>query len=242
MSTSGYAAASSSRRACETSATASSAAARPPASSPPRSASPIRPPPTISSARSSGSRRIRPQTTHAAGASGTRPIAAHDRMVGRRSRPGAWRAYLRQMRTSIPLIAIAALLLIVGYLLGSRSSDGMVDIASEPAPNAAPPAAERAERPRRGDTERFRRGAAGDEPGGVLGADRERARRCRHDTERQSELLEERVSRLPPRQIVRFQETRRQMDARAYTWDIWGAAYVSRTAARTTASATSAPT
>ena len=46
------------------------------------------------------------------------------------------------------------------------------------------------------------------------------------DTERQSELLEERVSRLPPREIVRFQETRRQMDAQAYTWDIWGAAYV----------------
>ena len=47
-----------------------------------------------------------------------------------------------------------------------------------------------------------------------------------NDTERQSELLEERLSKFPPRQIVRFQQIRRQMDERAYTWDIWGAAYV----------------
>ena len=46
------------------------------------------------------------------------------------------------------------------------------------------------------------------------------------DTERRSELLEERLSKLPPREIVRFQQIRRQMDERAYTWDIWGAAYV----------------
>ena len=47
-----------------------------------------------------------------------------------------------------------------------------------------------------------------------------------NDTERQSELLEERLSKLPPAQIVRFQQIRRQMDERAYSWDIWGAAYV----------------
>ena len=46
------------------------------------------------------------------------------------------------------------------------------------------------------------------------------------DTERQSELLEERLSELPPPQIVRFHQIRRQMDEQAFTWDIWGAAYV----------------
>ena len=47
-----------------------------------------------------------------------------------------------------------------------------------------------------------------------------------NDTGRQSELLEERLSGLPPEQIVTFQRTREGLDRRAYTWDIWGAAYV----------------
>ena len=46
------------------------------------------------------------------------------------------------------------------------------------------------------------------------------------DTAQQSELLEERLSRLPPQQIVDFARFRRQLDERAYTWDIWGAAYL----------------
>ena len=47
-----------------------------------------------------------------------------------------------------------------------------------------------------------------------------------NDTGRQSELLEERLSKLPPEQIVSFARLRRRLDERAYTWDIWGAAYV----------------
>ena len=46
------------------------------------------------------------------------------------------------------------------------------------------------------------------------------------DTGRQSELLEERLSRLPPEQIVDFQQIREGLDRQAYSWDIWGAAYV----------------
>jgi hypothetical protein len=46
------------------------------------------------------------------------------------------------------------------------------------------------------------------------------------DTERQSGLLEERLSRLPPRAIADFQRIRRRLEKRAYTWDLWGAAYV----------------
>jgi Protein of unknown function (DUF4240) len=47
-----------------------------------------------------------------------------------------------------------------------------------------------------------------------------------NDTGRQSELLEERLRKLPPEQIVEFQDIRHRLDERAYTWDLWGAAYV----------------
>lgn len=119
------------------------------------------------------------------------------------------------------LVAIAALLLAIGYLLGMRGSDGTADKASEPAGNAALPAAD------------IPSDSAADIPSdsaaGVPAFWRriESARAdADNDTERQSELLEERLSKLPPRQIVRFQQIRRQMDERAYTWDIWGAAFV----------------
>jgi hypothetical protein len=46
------------------------------------------------------------------------------------------------------------------------------------------------------------------------------------DTERQSELLEERLRQLPAQQIAAFARIRRALDRRAYTWDVWGAAYV----------------
>jgi len=45
-----------------------------------------------------------------------------------------------------------------------------------------------------------------------------------NDTGRQSELLDERLRRLSPRQIVRFSQTRKELDRRAYTWSMWGAA------------------
>jgi uncharacterized protein DUF4240 len=47
-----------------------------------------------------------------------------------------------------------------------------------------------------------------------------------NDTGRQSELLEERLSHLPAEQIVDFARTRRRLDERLYSWDVWGAAYV----------------
>ena len=47
-----------------------------------------------------------------------------------------------------------------------------------------------------------------------------------NDTGRQSELLEERLSRLPAKQIAEFQRIRHGLDQQAYTWDVWGAAYV----------------
>ena len=47
-----------------------------------------------------------------------------------------------------------------------------------------------------------------------------------NDTGRQSELLEERLRRLPARQIADFGRMRHQLDRRGYTWNLWGAAYV----------------
>ena len=47
-----------------------------------------------------------------------------------------------------------------------------------------------------------------------------------NDTGRQSELLEQRLSKLPAQQIVAFQRIRHRLDQRAYTWDLWGAAFV----------------
>jgi Protein of unknown function (DUF4240) len=46
------------------------------------------------------------------------------------------------------------------------------------------------------------------------------------DTSRQSELLKERLTRLPPHAIVELARTRRRLDRRAYTWSLWGAAAI----------------
>jgi hypothetical protein len=122
------------------------------------------------------------------------------------------------VKTGTRLVAIATLLLVAGYLLGTRDSCGTAHEASVAAGNASPPAA----------------GTAGDTAAAAPVMSRaafwrtiESARAdADNNTERQSELLEERLSKLPPQQIVQFERIRRQMDERAYTWEIWGAAFV----------------
>ena len=47
-----------------------------------------------------------------------------------------------------------------------------------------------------------------------------------NNTGRQSELLKERLTHLSPAQIVDFARIRHQLDQAAYTYDLWGAAYV----------------
>lgn len=47
-----------------------------------------------------------------------------------------------------------------------------------------------------------------------------------NDTGKQSELLKERLTQLSPAAIVEFARIRRRLDERAYTWNLWGAAYV----------------
>jgi hypothetical protein len=46
------------------------------------------------------------------------------------------------------------------------------------------------------------------------------------DTGEQSQLLEERLSKLSPQAILGFERIRHGLDKGAYTWDMWGAAYV----------------
>jgi hypothetical protein len=47
-----------------------------------------------------------------------------------------------------------------------------------------------------------------------------------NDTGRQSQLLEQRLAQLSPQAIVEFARIRHRLDQRAYTWSLWGAAYV----------------
>jgi hypothetical protein len=47
-----------------------------------------------------------------------------------------------------------------------------------------------------------------------------------NDTARQSELLKERLTQLSPQAIIEFARIRHRLDQRAYTWSLWGAAYV----------------
>jgi Protein of unknown function (DUF4240) len=47
-----------------------------------------------------------------------------------------------------------------------------------------------------------------------------------NDTSRQSELLKERLSKLAPQAIIDFARIRQRLDRGAYTWNLWGAAYV----------------
>jgi len=125
-----------------------------------------------------------------------------------------------QVLVNARLVAIAALVLATGYLLGTRGSEGTADNASAPAADVASDAV--GGRP----TDRAEAAAPAMNGAAFWGLIESARADADNDTERQSELLEERLSKLPPRQIVRFQQIRRQMDERAYTWDIWGAAYV----------------
>jgi hypothetical protein len=126
---------------------------------------------------------------------------------------------------SIRLAAFAALLVAIGYLAGTLGSGGTADNASDPVRSAAAPARNAA--PSAAETPSDSAAAPPAMNRAAFWGLVESARAdAGSDTERQSDLLEERLSKLPPRQIARFQQIRRQMDKQAYTWDIRGAAYV----------------
>ena len=45
-------------------------------------------------------------------------------------------------------------------------------------------------------------------------------------TDKQSDVIEQRLRRLPPGQIAEFERIRQELDRQAYTYELWGAAYV----------------
>ena len=116
------------------------------------------------------------------------------------------------------LAAAAILLLVVVFLVGrgtgSTPADPQPGTASPPAsaPNAGDPRVPTAS----GQMDQAAFWALIDSTRQTAG----------NDTGRQSELLEERLSRLAPQAIVDFQSIRHRLDERAYTWDLWAAAYV----------------
>ena len=116
---------------------------------------------------------------------------------------------------TIGVIALVAAALVAAYALGSSR-----DSAQEPRVSGAPAAATPAET-----------APAASAPAGMdesafwqLSADTRSA--AGNDTSRQSELLKERLSQLPPQQIADFGRIRHGLDQQAYSWEIWGAAYV----------------
>ena len=124
------------------------------------------------------------------------------------------------MRLINGLLVVAVAALVVGYLLGSRPQAATTTAPPQKASELSQiaPASEAPETSA-GTRARFDERAFWD----LVSQTRADAG---SDTGRQSELLEERLSRLPARQIVDFQRIRRRLDEGAYTWDLWGAAYV----------------
>lgn len=113
------------------------------------------------------------------------------------------------------VVALVILALLIGYGLG-RDDDTEPGAAAPPAPAPAPQA-----RP-----DSATRAPSKTSDLGLWQLVQETRESAGDDTERQSELLEERLSRLPAQQIVEFQRARHRLDQQAYSWDMWGAAYV----------------
>jgi hypothetical protein len=117
-------------------------------------------------------------------------------------------------RTSSALLAVAIVALAGAYGLGARRAVTETPTAPQTTAMAAPQTTAAAPAAGAMDAATFWR----------LVADTRAA--AGNDTGRQSELLDARLRRLPAEQIAAFARIRRGLDRRAYTWDVWGAAYV----------------
>jgi hypothetical protein len=114
---------------------------------------------------------------------------------------------LRAAQAFVGLVAVA---LLAGC--GSGPDDARPVASAAPAPAPASPQAA-ADAPRMDDAAFWQliadtRAAAG------------------NATDKQSDLLEQRLRRLPADQIAQFERIRQGLDRQAYTYELWGAAYV----------------
>jgi hypothetical protein len=122
------------------------------------------------------------------------------------------------MRTAIAVLVAVTVGVVVGIsLAGSRGGTGPAHpaakaLAAAPAAAAAPAPAP-AVQARVDEAEFWQLTAATRRDAG-------------NDTGRQSELLQDRLSKLSPKAIVEFARIRRRLDQQAFTWDLWAAAYV----------------
>jgi hypothetical protein len=113
------------------------------------------------------------------------------------------------LKPTTGLLALVLVALVAGYLVGSGGDDSTPPAGAGSAPTRSAAAAQ----PAMAETSFWQ-----------LIADTRQA--AGGDTEGQSELLEEKLSRLPGEQIAEFQRIRHRLDEQAYSWDLWGAAYV----------------
>ena len=123
------------------------------------------------------------------------------------------------MSTAV-VIVVAIAALVVAYALGTSRDAPRLDRSRRRRP------------PRGGESLPAAKDVPAEEPSAATGTAAfwqliaDTRQEAGNDTGRQSELLEERLSRLPAQQIVDFARMRRGLDERLYSWDIWGAAYV----------------
>jgi hypothetical protein len=125
-----------------------------------------------------------------------------------------WQRYMPTLALAA-VVAVVLFALLIGYRLGT-GRDSAPEAAAPQAPVALETPGDRSASPEPAHAENARFWSLIDDTRDAAG----------NDTGRQSELLEERLSQLPPQQIVDFQRLRHRLDQRAYTWDLWGAAYV----------------
>ena len=130
------------------------------------------------------------------------------------------------MRKLVVLLPALVGLIAIAYAVGLRSQDSagtpdraavtaLPTPASTPAPSGTAPAAPAVPAiPGHMDARAF---------WGLMARSRAAAG---NDTGRQSQLLERQVGALPPAQAAEFERLRHGFDRKAYTWDLWGAAYV----------------
>ncbi len=134
--------------------------------------------------------------------------------------------------TSLALLAVAIVAIVGAYLVGARRAANEAPVAPQTAAaTAVATVAPQTEAPAAEATAAPEKTPAPAAPGVMDEAAfwrliAETRGAADNDTGRQSELLETRLRELPPEQIAAFEQIRRGLDRGAYTWDVWGAAYV----------------
>jgi len=123
----------------------------------------------------------------------------------------------------VPVVVAALVILAIGYAVGMRGN-GSDD--RQPAADATAGTEAQAQAPAPPRPEDAPAAPAGMNAAAFWQLTADTRAEADNNTERQSELLEERLRRLPPEQIAEFERIRHGLDEQAYSWDLWGAAYV----------------